>query len=193
MAILNDAPVPSLTRQQHIALSKEQTTTRYPITLDLAGGHPSVDGANLDPAQLRDFALRQQLFARSRLVPHTPSPPFDLGCTIRRPRCRVAQLALSLVIHCSEIAPGVRTRDGAPGRTGAKNSEQGRQGRRQRAKMAGIFRSITCRIRNGLFGSMTIFCSSMSLERHSKRSPKMTAFASRRRSRTSRDAAWRRS
>src|SRR5438128_5070322 len=106
MAILNDAPVPSLTRQQHIALSKEQTATRYLITLDLAGGHPSVDGANLDPAQLRDFALRQQLFARSRLVPHSPSPPFDLGCTIRRPRCRVAQRALSLVIHCSEIARG---------------------------------------------------------------------------------------
>jgi hypothetical protein len=77
-AIPNDAPVPSLTRQQHIALPKEQAATRYPIALDLAGGHPSVDGANFDPAQLRDFTLRQQLFARSRLVPHTPSPSFDL-------------------------------------------------------------------------------------------------------------------
>jgi len=77
-ATLSDALLPSISRQQHIPLSKEQAAARYPVTLDLAGSHPSVDGANLNPTQLRDFAFRQKLLTRAALVRHTASPPLDL-------------------------------------------------------------------------------------------------------------------
>jgi len=77
-AVLSDALLPSISRQQHIPLSKEQAAARYPVTLDLARGHPSVDGANLNPTQLRDFAFRQKLLTRTALVRHTASPPLDL-------------------------------------------------------------------------------------------------------------------
>jgi hypothetical protein len=77
-AILSDALRPSISRQQHILLSKEQAAARYPVTLDLAGSHPSVNGANLHPTQLRDFAFGQKLFTRTALVRHTASPPVDL-------------------------------------------------------------------------------------------------------------------
>jgi hypothetical protein len=77
-AILSDALRASISRQQHIPLSKEQAAARYPVTLDLAGSHPSVDGANLNPTQLRDFAFRQKLLTRTALVRHTASPPLDL-------------------------------------------------------------------------------------------------------------------
>jgi hypothetical protein len=53
-----DALLSSISRHQHISLSKQQAAARDSVTLDLASSHPSVDGANLDPAQLRDFALR---------------------------------------------------------------------------------------------------------------------------------------
>jgi hypothetical protein len=77
-AILSDALLPSISREQHISLSKEQAAARYPVTLDLAGRHPSVNGANLYPTQLGDFAFRQKLFARSAFVRHTASPTLDL-------------------------------------------------------------------------------------------------------------------
>jgi len=77
-AILSDALLPSISRQQHISLSKEQAAARYPVTLDLARSHPSVNGANLNPTQLRDFAFGQKLLTRTALVRHTASPPYDL-------------------------------------------------------------------------------------------------------------------
>src|SRR6266404_6181382 len=77
-AILSDALLPSISREQHITLSKEQAAARYPVTLDLARSHPSVDGANLNPTQLRDFTFRQKLFTRSAFVRHTASPTLDL-------------------------------------------------------------------------------------------------------------------
>ncbi len=72
-ATLNDALPPSISRHQHISVSKQQAAARGPVTLDPASGHPSVNGANRHATQLRNFTLRQKLFA-----PHTPSPSFDL-------------------------------------------------------------------------------------------------------------------
>src|SRR5467141_2316807 len=94
-AVLSGALLPSISRQQHIPLSKEKPAARYPVTLDLASRHPSVDRANLYPTQLRDFAFRQKFFTRSALVPHTRLHRTISDPAIRRPRCRVAQLALS--------------------------------------------------------------------------------------------------
>src|SRR2546421_5856817 len=59
-AVLSDALLPSISRQQHVPLSKEQPAARYAVTPDLARSHPSVNGANLYPTQLRDFAFPQK-------------------------------------------------------------------------------------------------------------------------------------
>jgi len=70
--------LPLISRYQHVPRAKEQAAARYAVTPDLAGGHPSVNGANFHPTQLRDFALRQKLFAQRAVVTHSPSPPFYL-------------------------------------------------------------------------------------------------------------------
>src|SRR5712691_11464428 len=75
---LNDAPIPSIDRHKHISLSKQQAAARGPVACDLASSHPSVNGANLHATQLRNFTLRQKLFARGAVVPHSPSPSFYL-------------------------------------------------------------------------------------------------------------------
>src|SRR6267142_6757293 len=69
-ALLRDVPRLSISRHQHIALSKQQAAARDPETPDLASRHPSVNGADLYSAQVRDFALRQELFAREVFIPH---------------------------------------------------------------------------------------------------------------------------
>src|SRR5438105_7812592 len=99
-AILSYALRPAIRRQQHIPLSKEQAAARYPVTLDFAGGHPAINGTDLHPTQLRDFALRQKLFARGAFVPHDASPTLYLYSAIRRPGRRVAQRAL---LHWSSL------------------------------------------------------------------------------------------
>src|SRR5438309_6248944 len=98
--ILSDALRPAIRRQQHIPLPEEQAAARYPVTLDFAGGHPAVNGTNLYPTQLRDFTLRQKLFARGAFVQHDASPTLYLCSAIRRPGRRVAQRAL---LHWSSL------------------------------------------------------------------------------------------
>src|SRR5256885_13053123 len=79
--------------------SKQQAAARGPVARDLASSHPSVNGANFHATQLRNFALRQKLFARGAVVPHSPSQSFDLRSAIcRRPGCRVAGGPVLLVI-----------------------------------------------------------------------------------------------
>jgi hypothetical protein len=69
-AALKGARLTSIGRHQHIALSEQQAAARGAVTFDLATSHPSVDGANLYATQLRNFALRQKLFALGAVVPH---------------------------------------------------------------------------------------------------------------------------
>jgi hypothetical protein len=64
----------SISEDQHIALSKQQAAARDPIPIDLAGHHPSVDGANLDPTQLCNFAFGEKLFVRRSAARHSGSP-----------------------------------------------------------------------------------------------------------------------
>src|SRR2546429_6495755 len=83
-AALDDKLPAPLIRPQHISPSKQQAAIRGSVARDLASSHPSVNGANFHAAQLRNFALRQKLFARGVVVPHSPSPSFDLRSAIRR-------------------------------------------------------------------------------------------------------------
>jgi hypothetical protein len=64
----------SISEDQHIALSKQQAAARGPIPIDLAGHHPSVDGANLDPTQLCNLAFGEELFVRCSAARHSASP-----------------------------------------------------------------------------------------------------------------------
>src|SRR6267378_7375900 len=102
-AILNDAVLPSIRRRQHVSFSEQKAAARRPVGFDLAGSHPPVDGANLYAAQLRNFPLREKLFTRGAVAPHSSSPSLDLRKPSRAPGFRVA---------AAEIAPGEHSQRG---------------------------------------------------------------------------------
>src|SRR2546426_8822 len=145
--------LPPIIRPQHIYLTKQQAAARGPVARDLASSHPSVNGANFHATQLRNFALRQKLFARGAVVPHSPSPSFDLRSAIRRlPGCRVTGH------HCSEITWVKRTRC-SQGRTGVQEQRTGTVGLTDRSRAEPDARTDRS-------GALTGFCCIGVLERH---------------------------
>ena len=87
------APLPPVGRHEHVPVSKQQTAARNAEASELAGSDPSVDGADVDAAEIGDFALGEEL-----VIPGAANLPHDLHPPATEDVCMLAG-RLAFVAH----------------------------------------------------------------------------------------------